>query len=332
MYRKGAAITLFALVFLLVLAPSPEAAKVRLSIGGSFPGSVANMTAGAIATFVTKEVENVFMSAPSSQGFLHNIRAMERGQQDFMLNSTGLSVEAVEGIKPFEKKYVHMRGFLPWVSVPYHVAVLPASGIKTFADMKGKRVNVGPKGSQGGIISKTLLEAAGVLKTMSVEYMNYAEGTDAFTDNRVQVGIYASPMPDANLLQVSSVTGGVLLLPVTGEIAAKSIASMRGRHPMTIPAGMYKGVDKPVETIGHTSFIAVRDSVPGDVVYQIISKMLSDTGRTYLTKAHKGFAELYRLSPGFNIFAAGKLRLHPGVERYWKEKGVEIPPEVRAVK
>ncbi|MEE9273785.1 MAG: TAXI family TRAP transporter solute-binding subunit [bacterium] len=324
MSKRFAAI-LIAAVWAFASAPASRAADVQVTIGSSPPGFTAIILAGGVAVFVSREVEGVSMSVPTTKGFVHNLRAMEAGTFEFMINATGLVAQAVAGLKPFKKKFEHIRGLLPIVDVPYHFVTLPSSGVVTVADLKGKRVNVGPKGGVTNLITEILLSVAGISKDISRERLNARAAGTALTDNRIAAFLRPAPLPAGNIIEAGNVSGGVRILPISGEFAEGALKRMPGRSHMTIPAGLYKGVDKPVKVIGHSVFFAVRDTVPPDVVYKVVKGILSKKGEKFLKKVHKAMAKIYKLSPGFKSFTSANIKLHPGVERYWKEKGVEIP-------
>lgn len=324
--RVFAALSAFLLS--LVLFSGAEAAKVQLTIGSSPPGFTAIVVCGGLATFINENVKGVSMSVPTSKGFVQNIRSLERGTFEFMMNATGLVSQAVDGTKPFRKKHKHIRGLLPFVDVPYHFVTTANSGIKSVADLKGKRVNVGPKGGITNLTSTIILQTAGIYKSLSLEHLNVADASTALTDNRISAFFQPAPLPAGNIVKTGNVSGGLRLLPITGKLAENALKKLPGRSYMTIPAGLYKGVDKPVKTLGHSAIFAVRDTVPADIVYQIVKAVMTKKGQEYLPKVHKATRNIFKLAPGFGSFKAAKIKLHPGVVRYWKEKGVKIPAEL----
>ncbi len=324
--RIFAALSVFLLSF--ALSSAAQAAKVQLTIGSSPPGFTAIVVAGGFATFVNKEVGGVSISVPTSKGFVQNLRSMERGTFEFMLNATGLVSQAVDGKKPFKKKFKHIRALLPFVAVPYHFVTLANSGVKSVADLKGKRVNIGPKGGITNLTTSIILKTAGIYESVSLEHLSAAGASTALTDNRITAFFQPAPLPAGNVVKTGNVSGGIRLIPITGELAQNALKRLPGRSHMTIPAGLYKGVDKPVKTLGHSAIFAVRDTVSADIVYRVVKAIMTKKGQEYLPKVHKATRNIFKLAPGFDSFKAAKIKLHPGVVRYWKEKGVKIPAEL----
>lgn len=214
---------------------------------------------------------------------------------------------------------------LPITTVPYHFVVLPNSGIKSISDIKGKRVNIGVKGGLLYRTSRVILKEAGILSSVTAATLTSRAGATALTDGQVDLHIQSSPLPSPNIRRTANVAGGIRLLPITGDLAVRSMKKLPGRTVMSISGGLYKGVDKPVKTIGHSSIFAVRAGVSPKIVYDIITAMLSKKGRSYFPKVHKAYKRVFKFSPGFDFYKGAKIKLHPEAVRYWKEKGVKVP-------
>jgi hypothetical protein len=88
-------------------------------------------------------------------------------------------------------------------------------------------------------------------------------------------------------------------------------------EPQRMPAGMFRGMDRDVPTVGYPTVFITRQDVPEALVYTV-TKAIADN-KEALVAAHKGLAK-------FDPTAAWKpelvgLPLHPGAERYYREKG-----------
>lgn len=324
--RLCSAILAAALIF---FASHSDAAKTQVNLATGPPGAASNIMGAVFATFVNKHVEGVSMNVPGSKGFIFNIRAVESGRFEFMLQASSLMSRAVAGKRPYKKKYKRARGMFPLTTAAYQVIVLPSSGVTSIEGLRGKRINIAPKGSITNAIARGILSAAGIWKDFSREHLDYTAAATALTDNRITGFIQPAPIPTQTIMMIARVSGGLRVLPVEGAVAKRAMKSMPGTFPIKIPAGLYKGVDKDVMTIGHSAFYAARDSVSAEMVYKIVKAVYSAAGRKKLPQGHPAYRNVYKLSPGWQIFRAARIKLHPGSVRYWKEKGVEVPADLR---
>ena len=95
----------------------------------------------------------------------------------------------------------------------------------------------------------------------------------------------------------------------------KELSEKYGMQELIIPAGIYPGQNTNIRTIGMPAVLFVRNDAPNDLVYAM-TKVVCEKAE-YLSAFNKAFKE-------FNPENAWKnlgIKLHPGAEKYFKEKG-----------
>jgi TRAP transporter TAXI family solute receptor len=106
------------------------------------------------------------------------------------------------------------------------------------------------------------------------------------------------------------------IVPITGPNAAKLMEQFTFYAKDTVQAGIYKGVDSPVETIAVMAMMVARADLEEDIVYAVVKATYEDLDQ--VKKAHAKFKGI----DVKNALVGMSVPLHPGAERYFKEVGV----------
>jgi TRAP transporter TAXI family solute receptor len=225
---------------------------------------------------------------------------------------------AYNGTSQFEgNKFDKERAVFSVHAEPFTVVARTDSGIKSFADLKGKRVNVGNPGSgQRGTMEVVMEKLGWTMGDFALaSELKSAEQSSALCDNKVDAIIFTVGHPNGSI-QEATTSCEAVLIPVTGA----EIDTLVGDNPYyskaTIPGGMYKGTDSDVETFGvRATFVSSAD-VDEDTVYQVVKAVFDNFDR--FKDLHPAFANL---TPEEMVKAGLSAPLHPGAEKYFKEKG-----------
>lgn len=134
-------------------------------------------------------------------------------------------------------------------------------------------------------------------------------------DNKVDAIIYTVGHPNGSIQEAVSTVDAVLV-PVQGPEIDKLIAENPFYAAATIPGGMYKGTDADVNTFGVKATFVTSAKVDDEVVYQVVKAVFDNFDR--FKRLHPAFENLKEE----DMISAGlSAPLHPGAERYYKEKG-----------
>jgi len=108
----------------------------------------------------------------------------------------------------------------------------------------------------------------------------------------------------------------MVLVPIDGQVAAKLMAKYPFYTTQVVPAGTYKDQNQNVTTVAVKSMLAVSSKLSADLVYQMLVTMYNNVDR--LIAAHSQGRNV-KIETGLEGMS---IPLHPGAEKYFKEKGV----------
>ncbi len=257
-------------------------------------------------------------TAPSTGGSIANINAIAAGDMDMGVAQSDWQYHAYNGDSEFEgKKVDKLRAVFSVHSEPFTVVARADSGVEKFDDLFGKRVNVGNPGSGQRATMDVVLGAMGKSDgdfALASE-LKPAEQSAALGDNKVDAIIYTVGHPNGSIQEATS-TVEAKLVPVTGEAIDKLVNENPYYAKAVIPGGMYAGTDEDVETFGVKATFVTSADVPDEVVYEVVKAVFDNFDR--FKGLHPAFANLKEedmISDGLSA------PLHPGAEKYYKERG-----------
>lgn len=299
----------------------------RITVGGSGPGATAYILAGGLAELINTKINHpkLRITAQTTKGFVENTRLVDSGQMDIGMSSTPLLYSHHRGLKPFKKKATKLRVGLPVGASAHQWVTFEKTGIKTIADLAGKRVSIGPRGSSTAVQSERTLRAYGVWEKVKVNQLGWAEAARALQDGKLDAYGITSTLPTPAVVE-SNAQGKMRLLPIDREKIEALAKQYPGYAPFTLEAGIYEKQKQDVLCLGyHFYLVANPELVPDWVMYDITKHLLDPKWRSFLLSLPtKGYAAL-DFAPDFDNLSVAGVPLHAGVVNYWKEKGEKVP-------
>ncbi len=257
-------------------------------------------------------------TAPSTGGSIENINAINAGDMDMGVAQSYWQFHAYNCSSQFEgDKFDNLRAVFSVHGEPFTVVARADSGIESFDDMFGKRVNVGNPGSGQRATMDVVLGAMGKSDAdfALASELKPAEQSAALGDNKVDAIIYTVGHPNGSIQEATS-TVDAKLVNVTGDAIDKLVADNPYYAKATIPGGLYKGNDEDVQTFGVKATFVTSADVDEDVVYTVVKAVFDNFDR--FKGLHPAFANLNEEE----MIADGlSAPLHPGAEKYYKERG-----------
>ena len=310
---------------LIGLSGAASAAETATVVGAG-PGAGAYQMAGAMAENVNRLKLDLTVTNRASKGFVANTRMVEVGGADFALTNGIFVYSAQNGGKPFEEmKATSIRGIGPVTTSWFQMAVVKKSGIKSYMDLKGKRVNYAQKGSNTEYMTKVIFEQLGLHDGLQKEYMRWDQAATAMTDGNISAFGIPNPVPSPSILQASA-SAPLRILQVPDKVITHFTNLNPGYYRDTVPAGSYPGMEsESFETVAYTIFVTANASVSDDLVYKVTKATYDESSRDFMVTAFKSWRiglDAAKNDAFIKQMAGFGLEMHPGAARYWKERGL----------
>ena len=261
---------------------------------------------------------NLKCTAPSTGGSIANINAIKAGDMDMGVAQSDWQYYAYNGSPQFEGgAFPDLRAVFSVHGEPFTVVARDDAGVTTFDDLKGKRVNIGNPGSGQRGTMEVLMEKLGwTLDDFALaSELKSAEQAAAMGDNKVDAIIFTAGHPNGSI-QEATTTTDAHLVPVVGPVIDALVADNPYYAKAVVPGGMYRGTDADVETFGVKATFVTSASVPDEVVYEVVKAVFDNFDR--FKGLHPAFANLTEEAM---ISEGNSAPLHPGAEKYYRERG-----------
>jgi hypothetical protein len=303
-------------------AASLANANSFITIGTGGVTGVYYPTGGAICRLVNKgrKQHGVRCSVESTGGSVYNLNTIRAGELDMGVAQSDWQYHAYHGTSKFEEQGANkdLRAVFSVHAEPFTVVARADAGIKTFSDLKGKRVNIGNPGSGQRGTMEVLLEAMGWTKDdfALASELKAAEQSKALCDNKIDAMVYTVGHPAGSIKEATTSCDSVLV-SVTGPIIDKLVSANDYYRKATIPGGMYRGNPDDVETFGVGATFVTSANVPTDTVYIVVKSVFEN------------FDSFRKLHPAFNHLKKEQMvkdglsaPVHEGAQKYYKEAGL----------
>jgi uncharacterized protein len=310
-----------AVALVLALCSTPGLAEQRfMTIGTGGVTGVYYAAGGAICRLVNKEraAHGIRCSVESTGGSVFNINTLKAGELDLGFAQSDIQYNALKGAGQFkDAPFGDLRSVFSVHPEPFTVVARKEAGVKSFADFKGKRFNVGNPGSGTRASLDELLAAMGwQLSDFSLaSELKADEHGSALCDGKIDGFVYGVGHPSANI-QDPTTTCGARLVPLTGPAVDRLVAERPYYARIEIPGGLYPNNPDPTETYGVLATLVASSRTPADTVYQVVKAVFDNFSE--FKKLHPALANL---KPEDMIRVGLSAPLHDGAVRYYTERG-----------
>ncbi len=299
----------------LLVGPAAQAEQfVNVLTGGT--AGVYYPLGVALAKIYGEAIPDVRTSVQSTKASVENLNLLQQGKGEvaFTLGDSLLLGYKGDESAGFSKPLDKLRGIAAIYPNYIQVVATADSGIKTLADLKGKRLSVGAPKSGTELNARAILTAAGISydDLGKVEYLPFAESVELMKNRQLDATLQSAG------LGVASIRDLAASVPITVvSVPAELVAQVGSPYvTATIPAGTYNAQEEDVPTAAVVNFLVTHSEVSDELAYGMTKALWENLGD--LEAAHAA-AKAIKRDQALNGMP---VPLHPGAERYYREQGM----------
>lgn len=312
-------IAIAVIAFTFTFGSHAFAAK-RIVFGGGPAGGTFQVVANAVQVYKpVKEIKEFKVKAQSSGGSVENLRKVDRGKSHFGVVYSGHVYLGRNGMmKNDTKKYENVLAVAYLYGAPAQLVVQADSGIKSVKDLVGKKVGVGNAGSGAFANCEMFFTHMGVWDKIERNAMGYNDAAAAFGNNQLDAFWLFTAFPSGAVIQAAQ-TNKISLVNLDADAENSGFYK---KYPyfskLAVPAGTYRGVDHDVPSFQDSALWVANSKVKDEIVYKLLSVIFTDEGLAHMVGQKKTFKEMSVANGVKGVVTP----MHPGAEKFWKDKGV----------
>ena len=270
---------------------------------------------GALAELLNQNIKGMNASAQSTGASVANVNMLKDGSVDIAFIQNDIAYYAANGKEMFkDNKVENIRGIAALYPETVQFVTTADKGIKSIADLKGKKVAVGASGSGAEANARQILGAYGLTyDDIDVQYLSFGEAADALKDGNVDVGVVVAGFPTAAIQDLAANKSAALV-----NIDAEHVDKLKKQYPyfteITVPKGTYPGQEEDVSTVAVKCVIVTTDKLSDDLGEQIVKAIYEHLDRMKAAHAVGKYITKDTALEGMSI------KMNAGAEKYLKTK------------
>lgn len=291
---------------------------VFLSIGTAPPGGAFFVVGGAISEVLNEQAGEYRwrVTAEATMGSQENIRRLAREELDLALSNAAITYFAVRGEGEWSRPQLVQSVMTLAPNVALFIAPTGA-GVRRIADLRGKRVVIGPPGAGFEQFVGPILEAHGLsLNDLTPLYATQAGAVDMLGDGSAAAVFIGGAVPTASISQASA-SQDIYFIPFDDDVKANLIARYPFFHPATIPAGTYRGQTEDFHGLNVGSMHLITGTGHDEDLIYRLTRALYENRASVAERHPAGNA----INPQ-NVVRPTGTEFHPGAVRYYREIGI----------
>ena len=317
--RRVALATLAAALVLPGLATAQDRVFFGIATGGT--GGTYYPLGGMLAQLISNKVvlggKKLSATAETSGASVGNAQLLGRKEVESAFVAADILDQAYKGQGQFDGKPIkNLRALGALYPEQVQLVTLASANVMSVKDLKGKSVSSGSPGSGQWQLLGDLLEAYGMTrKDVGEDLSSFAQSVDKIKDGNLVASLITAGAPTSSITDLANARE-IRLVPLAGP----EIDALRKKQPyyaqVTLPAGTYKGQTQPVQTLAVMAIWATNDSLPEQTAYEVTKALYENTET--LGQVHPKGKEISLKTALLSV----SIPLHPGAERYYREKGL----------
>jgi TRAP transporter TAXI family solute receptor len=270
----------------------------------------------ALSKVYTDKIPGSRPSVQATKASVENLTLLQQGKGEiaFTLGDSLALGWAGDEDAGFKAKLNKLRGIAAVYPNFIQVVASKDSGIKTLADLKGKRLSVGAPKSGTELNARAILQGAGLTyqDLGKIEYLPFNESVELMKNRQLDATLQSAGLGVASIRDLASSVEIVVV-----EIPAAVIDKVGAPYvKATIPPNTYGGQTQAVTTAAVVNYLVTHSGVKDETVYQMTKAVFESLPDLAAAHAAAKDIKLEQALQGMPV------PLHPGAEKYLKEKGI----------
>jgi TRAP transporter TAXI family solute receptor len=311
-------------IFIAGFVASPALAKTTfISVGTGGTGGIYYPYGGGVAEIWTKYVKGVKAVAEVTGASVENVKLAHKGETVVGEVMGDVAVAGFNGLSKFKGKKHDILSMAIMYPNLLQIVALKSTGITDITQVKGRSISTGSPGSGTNFMAEAVLKALGIAAdSYKDSRLSFTESANALRDGTIDVGIWSVGPGTSSILDLAT-THEINMLGFTPEQTEQILAANTTYSSVELAGGVYRGIDKPVPTIGVWNVMICQASLDTDMVYRLAKALFEHND--YLQKIHPSAA----YTTPENAVKYSPIPLHPGTIKYLEEKGITVPDKLR---
>lgn len=298
-------------------------AQQQLAIATGTTGGVYYPLGGGMANMFSRGIPGMSATVEVTGGSVANNQLLGVRRVGMIITQVDAAVDAHRGVERFQGRAVPVRAIAVLYTNRMQVVTTASSGIRSMADLKGRRVSTGAPGSATEVMAFRLIEGAGLDRDKDFrarERLSPAESTNAVKDGKLDAYFFVSGVPTSAVTDLAASPGVQIVLIDHDQFVPKIVEKYGPVYfPEVIPAGTYPGQEADNRQMSVGNIIGVHEEMPGELVTRMLDIIWK--GREELAQVH---AEARNFTLDKQKTAAAGVPWHPAAEAYWKAQGATL--------
>lgn len=271
----------------------------------------------ALSNVIGKSVPNVKTSVQSTKASVENLNLLQAGRGEIAFTLGDSLSDAWKGNEEagFKTPLKKLRGIAAIYPNYIQIVARADTGIKTLADLKGKRVSVGAPKSGTELNARTIFAAAGLSYKdfAKVEYLPFGESVELMKNRQLDVTLQSAGLGVSALRDLAT-SVDIVVVSIPPDVIKNT--NDPAYLPATIPANTYRGQTADVPAAAVQNYLVTHDGVSNDIVYGMTKALWTNLDALVAAHSAAKSIDLKHALDGMPV------PLHPGAEKYYKEAAI----------
>ena len=260
--------------------------------------------------------------AIAANGSVANVTDIQAGRLEAGLAQSDVAYWAMNGTGSFDSRPParDLRAIAYLYPEAVHLVVRKGSGIRSVADLKGKRVSLDEPGSGTLADARLVLGAFDLTeRDLKAEYLKPPDAGARLEAGEIDAFFFVGGWPVPAIAELAERID-IDIVPISGGQAEQRLTRYSFFSFERVPEGTYRGVPA-LSTVSVGALLITSAKQEEELIHGVAKALWNVNTRALLDTGHAKGRDIRRDRALKNLV----IPLHPGAERYYREAGLMLP-------